>query len=208
MRIVVCVRRVPHPGARVRLDAGGHLHDADLHAVRVMNPLDGVALEAGVQLARGCDQGVVTVLMLDGPDAEGELRRGLVMGGDRGVLLVGAVTMDGMATASALAAELRNQAPDLVLFGLRVADDGQEQVGPMVAELLGLPCVTGVRQLSLEGECLVLRRPVRGGLEVLEAELPAVVTVTAGGYVPRFPSLNEVAAVRAAPLVTKEARAP
>jgi electron transfer flavoprotein beta subunit len=110
-----------------------------------------------------------------------------------------------LVTARALAAELRESGADLILFGMKAIDDDQQQVGPMVAELLGLPCVTVVAELEVEDGRLVCRREVEGGLEVVEVPLPAVVTMTKGAHEPRYPSLKGIMAAKRKPLEEKEA---
>ena len=108
--------------------------------------------------------------------------------------------------AKALAAELKALGPDLVLCGMKAADDDQHQVGPMVAELLGMPCVTVVSELSMEGDTLVCHREIEGGTEVVEVSLPAVVTVTKGPHEPRYPSLKGIMAAKKKPLEEKPAQ--
>jgi electron transfer flavoprotein beta subunit len=127
------------------------------------------------------------------------------MGADRGVLLRGEVGLDGLATARALAAELRDTDAGLILFGMKAVDDDQQQVGPMVAELLGLPCVTVVGEFAIEGDRVVCHREVEGGTEVVEAPLPAVLTITKGKYEPRYASLKGIMAAKKKPLEEKDA---
>src|SRR5437016_7166483 len=103
------------------------------------------------------------------------------MGADRGVLLeANRVPVDGLEVAKALAAELRNAGFDLILFGKMAIDDYNHQVGPMVAELLDLPCVTTVAHLEIAGGQGTAEREVEGGLEVVEFPLPAVHTTDQG----------------------------
>jgi electron transfer flavoprotein beta subunit len=143
-----------------------------------------------------------------GEAAAGEqLRSVLAMGADRAVRLDGEGSLDGLAVARALAAELREQAPELILCGMKAADDDGQQVGPMLAELLDLPCVTVVSELQLEGDHLVCEREVEGGTEVVAVELPAVVTITKGPYEPRYPSLKGIMAAKRKPMEEKPAEA-
>ncbi|MFW5947447.1 MAG: electron transfer flavoprotein subunit beta/FixA family protein, partial [Gemmatimonadota bacterium] len=93
----------------------------------------------------------------------------------------------------------------LILFGSKAADDDQQQVGPMVAELLGLPCVTVVAELEAEDGNVVCHREIEGGTEVVEVELPAVVTITKGPHEPRYPSLKGIMAAKKKPMEEKPA---
>src|SRR5690606_23890800 len=130
----------------------------------------------------------------------------LAMGADRAVPLKGAAGVDGLATARALAAELKDAGADLILFGMKAVDDDQQQVGPMVAELLGLPCIAGAAERAVKDGEVICQREIEGGYEVVEAPLPAVVTVTKGKHEPRYPSLKGIMAAKKKPLEEKEAQ--
>jgi electron transfer flavoprotein beta subunit len=129
------------------------------------------------------------------------------MGADAAVLLTGEPDMDGLATAKVLAAELQGTDAPLVLFGVKAADDDQQQVGPMLAVLTGRACVTGVSSFVLADGKVVCHREVEGGSEVVEASLPAVLTVTKGEFEPRLASLKGIMAAKKKPLEEKPARA-
>jgi len=137
------VKRVPDTGTRIRIAAGGG--DIERDGVKyVLGPYDEFAVEAALQLVEGAGAGEVTLLSF-GPEATKEsLRSGLALGAHRAVLLKGEPTMDGWVTARVLASELAGGDAALVLFGVKAVDDDQQQVGPMVAELLGRPCATSV----------------------------------------------------------------
>jgi electron transfer flavoprotein beta subunit len=130
------------------------------------------------------------------------------MGADRALLLKGQTSVDGLATAKALAAELRDAGADLVLLGMKAVDDDQQQVGPMLAELLGAPCITAVSDIVIEDSAVVCHREIEGGVEVVEAPLPAVVTLTKGEFEPRYPSLKGIMAAKKKPLEEKDAQIP
>src|SRR5690606_28239164 len=159
----------------------------------IVSPYDEYALEAALRLKDAAGEGEVAALTLGDAAAAEQLRAALAVGADRAVLLKGAAGPDGLATARALAAELKDAGADLILFGMKAVDDDQQQVGPMVAELLGLPCVTVAAELEV-------------GYEVVEAPLPAVVTVTKGTHEPRYPSLKGIMAAKRKPLEEKEAQ--
>ena len=128
------------------------------------------------------------------------------MGADRGVLLEAAsVPADGLAVARALAAELKDCGYDLILFGKMAIDDYNQQVGPMVAELLDLPCVTCVAHLTIDGGKGTAEREVEGGMEEVEFPLPAVLTADKGLNEPRYPALKGIMAAKKKPLEVKPA---
>lgn len=193
MRIVVPIKQVPETTA-VRMDeATGTMVREGVDAI--VNPLDLYAVEAALRLRESasgpCE--VVTVSM-GPPRAESALREVLAMGADQAVLVsdkafAGA---DTWSTACVLAAALRRLAPvDLILCGERATDGDTGQVGPGLAAFLDLPVLTYVSKLTLDsGRTCRAERLVENGRELLEADLPAVVTVVKEVAVPRLPTLR------------------
>ena len=143
-----------------------------------------------------------------GPDGVQEiLRKGLAMGASRAIQLkVDQVPFDGLAIAKALAEELRNGGYDLILFGRMATDTANGTVGPMTAELLDLPCVTGISQLELSNGRGSARRDLEGASETVEFPLPAVLTIDEGIARPRLASLKGIMAAKKKPLETKPAQ--
>jgi electron transfer flavoprotein beta subunit len=149
----------------------------------------------------------VVALTLGDATAAEQLRSALAMGADRALLLKGEASQDGLATARALVGELSGMDAPLVLFGVKAVDDDQQQVGPMAAVLLDRPCVTAVSEFTVEGSKVVCHREVEGGIEIVEADLPAVLTITKGPHEPRYPSLKGIMAAKKKPLEEKAAAA-
>lgn len=203
MKIAVCIKRVPDSETRIRIAADGV--SADEAGVKfILNPYDEFAVEEALQRKEKAGAGEVVVIAL-GPDAAQEtMRTALAMGADRGVLLrADAIPADALAVAKALAAELKDGGYDLVLFGKIAADDYAQAVGPMTAELLGLPCVTAVSKLELDGGKGVAHREIEGGVEVVEFALPAVLTADKGLNTPRYPALKGIMAAKKKPVEVK-----
>jgi electron transfer flavoprotein beta subunit len=140
-----------------------------------------------------------------GPAAAQEtIRTALAMGADRGILLqTDKIPDDPFAAARVIAAELKTASWDLVLFGRMAIDDYNHQVGTLVAELLGLPCVTAVSHLDIDGQKGVAEREIEGGIEVVEFSLPAVLTTDKGLNEPRYPALKGIMAAKKKPLDVK-----
>ena len=204
MKIAVCVKRVPDTGTRIRIADDGRSLSSD--GVKfVLNPYDEFAVEAALQLAEAGVADSVTLLALGPDEAKETLRHGLALGAHDAVLLRGETTMDGWATAQALAAELARREDGLVLFGAKAVDDDQQQVGPMVAGVLGRPCVTSITEIEVADSVATCRRSVEGGQEVVEVDLPAVATVTKGRYEPRYASLRGIMMAKRKPIADKEA---
>lgn len=205
MDIIVCVKRVPDTETRISISEDGK--DIDPSGVKyIISPYDEFAVEAALRTVEGAGEGEVTLVALGGAEAQETLRAGMAMGADKGVLLEGEATTDGLATAKALAAELNGSEAPLVLLGVKAADDDQAQVGPMLGVLLDRPTVTGVTSFELRDGTVVCEREVEGGVEVVEADLPAVLSITKGTYEPRYASLKGIMAAKRKPLETKEAQ--
>src|SRR6185436_16909633 len=165
MKIAVCLKRVPDTTTKIVI--GADRKSIDDNGVKfVPNPYDEYALEEAIALKEKHGGGETVVYTL-GTDAAAEtLRTALAMGIDRAVLLQSTGSPDGLAVAVALAAELQDGGYDLVLFGKMAVDDYNHQVGPITAELLGLPCITAVSHLTVADGAVEAEREIEGGVEV------------------------------------------
>ena len=205
MNIVVCVKRTPDTEAKVRVGESGTAIDPN--GVKfIISPYDEFAIEAALQVKEAKGDGEVILLSLGGEETQETLRQGLAMGADRAVLLSGGSGADGLAVAKGLAAELEGMDASLILFGMKGADQDQQQVGPMAATILGLPCVTGASEFEVGDGTITCRREVEGGAEILEMALPAVVTMTKGKFEPRYASLKGIMAAKRKPLEQKDSQ--
>jgi electron transfer flavoprotein beta subunit len=204
LKIAVCLKRVPDTTSKIVIGADGKsIDEAGLKFVP--NPYDEFAVEEALALKEKAGAGETVVYAL-GRDAAAEtIRTALAMGIDRGVLLQSPGSPDGLAVAQALAAELGTGGYDLILFGKLAVDDYNHQVGAMTAELLGLPCITSVAHLKIEGGTIEADREIEGGIEVSTCALPAVLTCDKGLNNPRLPSLRGIMAAKKKPLDTKPA---
>jgi len=203
MKIAVCIKRVPDTEARIKIAPDGKSLD-EAGVKFILNPYDEFAVEEALQRKEKAGAGEVVVITLGPATAQETIRTALAMGADRGVLLqVDRTPLDGLEVARALAAELKDGAYDLILCGKMAVDDYNHQVGPMVAELLGLPCVTAVAHLELEAGKGTAEREVEGGIEVVEFPLPAVLTADKGLNEPRYPALKGIMAAKKKPLDVK-----
>ncbi|HEV8265084.1 MAG TPA: electron transfer flavoprotein subunit beta/FixA family protein [Gemmatimonadales bacterium] len=203
MKIAVCIKRVPDSETRVKIAPDGKSLD-EAGVKFVLNPYDEFAVEEALQRKEKAGAGEAAVFCLGPAAAQETIRTALAMGADRGVLLqTDRIPADGIETAKALAAELQGGGWDLILFGKMAIDDYNHQVGPMVAELLDLPCVTAVAHLDLEPGKGVAEREIEGGIEVVEFPLPAVLTTDKGLNEPRYPALKGIMAAKKKPLEVK-----
>lgn len=206
MNVIVCIKRVPDTEARIRVDGSGTAIDRT--GIKYdMSPYDAFAVEAALRMKEAAGAGEITLLTLGDSSAQETLRKGLAMGADRAVLLTGEVSLDGLATAKTLASELEGADADLLLFGIKAADDDQQQVGPMVATLMGRPCVSGVSTFEVQDGVATCHREVEGGSEVVQVDLPAVLCMTKGPNEPRLAALKGIMAAKKKPLEEKPAAA-
>jgi electron transfer flavoprotein beta subunit len=205
VKIAVCIKRVPDTETRVRIGADGV--SIDESGVKfIVNPYDEYGIEEALQRRDKAGGGEVVVIALGADAAQETIRAALAMGADRGVLLkADRVPADALAVARALAAELKDGGYDLILFGKMAVDDYNHAVGPMVAELLGLPCVTAVARFELDAGKGLAEREVEGGVEVVGFALPAVLTAEKGLNTPRYPALKGIMAAKKKPIDVKPA---
>ena len=149
MKIAVCVKRVPDMDVRFKVAADGTSVD-DTGVKFDLNDFDAWAVEAALQLKEKDGQGEVVVLSLGPNTVQETLRKALSMGADRAIhLQADKIPFDSFAIASALAAELKDGGYDLILFGKLAPDSSNGVTGAIVAELLGLPCVTAISRLEI-----------------------------------------------------------
>ncbi|MEX1124436.1 MAG: electron transfer flavoprotein subunit beta/FixA family protein [Acidimicrobiia bacterium] len=193
MRVLVCVKRVPAPGARIVLTDDQQAVDAR-HLPFTVSPHEECAVEEAVRIKEK-HGGSVVVLTLGPAEAEEQLRYAVSVGADEAVLLeTDGSDWDPQATAAAIAqrtAELEEIGGgfDLILFGNESADSAGYQVGIRVAHALGRPVVSGIKGLDIEDGIVVARRETGAGFEVYRLPLPAVIAVKEGINLPRYPTL-------------------
>ena len=199
MEILVCVKQVPDT-AEVKIDPVKHTV-IRAGVPNIFNPFDQNALEAALQLKD--NQGAkVTVLSMGPPQAKDVLREALAMGADDAYLLTDRKVggSDTLATGYCLAQAVKKVAElkgiekfDLVLCGKQAIDGDTAQVGPQIAEHLGLPQVTYLEGIKYEGgNRLVVKKWTEEGYQLLEVETPCVVTVLSSANQPRYMSVRGI----------------
>lgn len=177
MKIVVCVKQVPDTKGGVKFNPDGTLDRAAM--LTIMNPDDKAGLEAALRLK---DQygAEVTVLTMGLPKADEVLREAMAMGADKGILVTDRVLggADTWATSTTIAGALRNLDYDLIITGRQAIDGDTAQVGPQVAEKLGLTQITYAEEiLKVADGHITVKRHIDGGIETVEGPLPIVITV-------------------------------
>lgn len=200
MKIAVCIKRAPDSETRVKIGSDGV--SVDPSGVKfAMSAYDEFAVEEALRRKEAAGEGDVVVYSVGTDQSQETIRSALAMGADRGVLLqVDDVPVDGFPIAKALAAALGGEGFDLILFGKMAIDNYNHQVGPMVAELLEMPCVTAIGKLEIDGGTGTAEREIEGGVEVVEFSLPAVLTADKGLNEPRYPALKGIMMAKKKPL--------
>jgi electron transfer flavoprotein beta subunit len=198
VKIAVCLKRVPDTTAKIVVAGDGKSID-ETGVKFVPNPYDEYAIEEALALKEKAGDGETVVYSLGGDAAQETIRTALATGIDRGVLLQSDGSPDGLVVARALADAMEGEDFDLILLGKLAVDDYNHQVGPMLAELMGLPCITTVARLSIE-DGVVAEREIEGGVEVSTCSLPAVITCDKGLNTPRLPKLKGIMAAKKKPL--------
>lgn len=192
MNVLVCVKHVPDTETRVKVAPDG-LHLDLAEANWVMNPYDEFAVEEALRLKEKLG-GEVTVLTAGDEESTKTLRQALAMGADKAVR-VSEPALDGRdatAVARLLAAAAKRNPFDLVLCGKMAVDDDNQQVGTLLGEFLGIPSVSVVTHLAIEGQGVTARREIEGGVESVKTSLPCVITCQKGLNEPRYPSLKGI----------------
>ena len=192
MRTLVCVKRVPAPGARINLTPDERAIDAR-HLSFTVSPHEECAVEEAIRLKEQ-HGGTVTVMTLGPADAEEQLRYAMSVGADEAVLLsTDGSDWDPQATAAALSARINEIEEggvfDLIIFGNESADSGGYQVGIRVAHALARPVISGIKGLEVDTGTVTARRETESGFEVYRLSLPAVIAVKEGINLPRYPTL-------------------
>ena len=196
MRILVCIKRVPAPGAKINITADEQAVDTAFLGF-TMSPHEECAVEEAVRLVEK-HGGEATVLTLGPSEAEEQLRYAASLGIKKAALLkIDGADWDPQRTARAIAGaiaslESRDGAFDVILFGNESADSGGFQVGVRVAHALGRPMVNGIKGVEVDESAgtLQARRPIDAGFEVYELPLPVVLGVKEGINLPRYPTLK------------------
>ena len=191
MNIVVCMKQVPDTEAQIRVNPDGS-GIVDSAIKFVMNPYDEYGVEEALLLKEKFG-GTVTIVCLGPERAIEAIRTGLAMGADKAVHLDDPAFEggDAFSTAKALAAAIKGMECDLIFCGKQAIDDDLAQVGPALAEMLGIPQIVVVTkvEVSEDGKKAKVNRQIIGGEEIIEVPLPAVLTVQKGLNEPRYASL-------------------
>ena len=185
MKIVVCVKQVPDTKGGVQFNPDGTLNRAAM--LTIMNPDDKAGLEAALRLKE--EHGAeVTVVTMGLPKADEVLREAMAMGADKGILVTDRVLggADTWATSTTLAGAIRNLEYDLIITGRQAIDGDTAQVGPQIAEHLGLPVISYAQNIKIDGDAVIVERQYEDRYHELKVKMPCLVTALSELNVPRY----------------------
>ena len=186
MKIIVCVKQVPDTKGGVKFNPDGTLDRGAM--LTIMNPDDKAGLEAALRLK---DQygAEVTVLTMGLPKAEDVLREAIAMGADNGILVTDRVLggADTWATSTTIAGAIRNiKDYDIIITGRQAIDGDTAQVGPQIAEHLGIPVISYAEGIEVEGDSVIVKRQYEDRHHMLKAKMPVLITALSELNDPRY----------------------
>jgi len=202
LKVIVLVKQVPDPREYVRIREDGTLDREKARAV--INDCDKNALEAALQLKEKFNSKVIAVSM-GPPKAEDALREALAMGVDEAILISDRRVRgsDTLATSYVLYKAIEKLGPyDLILCGLESSDGGTAQVGPELAEFLGIPQATFVEDFEVKGNYVIVKRRIEGGFEKLKITMPVLLTISKNANKPRPTTFSGILKAVKKPVVT------
>lgn len=199
MKILVCLKRVVDYNVRIRVkpDGSGVVTDGVKMSI---NPFDEIALEEALRIRERGDAEEVIVLSIGDEDCQQQLRTGLAMGADRAILVSCDEVPEPLAAAHTILQIVDREQPSLVILGKQAIDDDCNQTGQMLAALWQRPQATFASAVQLAGDSASVTREVDAGLEVIEVELPAVITTDLRLNEPRYVKLPDIMKAKKKPL--------
>ena len=202
MKVLVPVKRVIDYNVKVRVKADQS--GVDLANVKMsMNPFDEIAVEEAVRLKEKGKAGEVVAVSIGPAQAAETIRTALAMGADRGILVKTDQAVEPLAVAKILKAIVEAEKPDFVIAGKQAIDDDSNQVGQMLAALLGWGQGTFAHSMELDGQTAKIAREIDGGLQTVEVTLPAVMTTDLRLNEPRYASLPNIMKAKKKPIDEK-----
>lgn len=192
MKIVVCIKQVPDT-TEVKLDPVKNTLIRD-GVPSIINPDDKAGLELALQIKEEVPGSTITVVSMGPPQAEAALREALAMGADDTILVSDRAFggADTWATSSTIAGALRNLEYDIIIAGRQAIDGDTAQVGPQIAEHLGIPQISYCEKLTVEGDKFIVKRQFEDRYHVIEIKPPCLITTLSEEIKPRYMSIGGI----------------
>ena len=199
MKILVGIKRVVDYNVRIRVKSDGSGVDTDGVKMSI-NPFDEIALEEALRIREAGLADEVIVVSLGGNECQQQLRTGLAMGADRAIQVDTSENLQPLTIARTFLKVIEKEQPGLVLLGKQAIDDDNSQTAQMLAALWDRPQASFASAMSLSGETVSVTREVDAGLENIEVDLPAVISVDLRLNEPRFVKLPDIMKAKRKPL--------
>jgi electron transfer flavoprotein beta subunit len=198
-KIMVCIKRVVDYNVRIRVkpDGSGVMLDGVKMSI---NPFDEIALEEALRIKERAADVEVVAVSIGVSDSQQQLRTALAMGADRAILVQTDAAVEPLAAAKIFLALAKKENPDLVLLGKQAIDDDSNQTGQMLAALWNRPQATYASKIEIGAGTASVTREVDAGLETIEVDLPAVITVDLRLNEPRYVKLPDIMKAKKKPL--------
>jgi len=204
MKILVPVKRVIDYNVKPRVKADGS--GVDLANVKMsMNPFDEIAVEEAIRIKEAGKAEEIIAVSVGPAKAQETLRTALAMGADRAILVEveDGVDVEPLAVAKILKAIAEEEGSGIVMLGKQSISDDSNQTGQMLAALMGRPQGTFANTVEVDGDSVIVKREIDGGLETVKLSLPAIVTTDLRLNEPRYASLPNIMKAKKKPLDTK-----
>jgi len=198
-KILVGLKRVVDYNVRVRVKSDGSGVETDGVKMSI-NPFDEIALEEALRIRERGEASEVIVISIGKSDAQQQLRTGLAMGADRAILVESETSVGPLGVARVFKAIVDRDGIDLVILGKQAIDDDNSQTPQMLAAIWGRPQATFASKLEISGDTATVTREVDAGLEVIEIDLPAVISVDLRLNEPRYVKLPDIMKAKKKPL--------
>ncbi len=202
MKILVCICKVPDTTSKIRFTDNNTKFDS-ANVQFIINPLDEFALTRALELKEAQEGSTVTVINVGRADTEPLIRKALAIGAEEAIR-VDAEPVCSFFVAEQLAHYAKEGNYDLILAGRETIDNNGSQVGGMIAEMLGLPFISGVSRLDINDGNGSMDREIEGGKETLEAKIPFVASIHEGIAEPRIPTMRGIMSARTKPLKVEQ----
>ena len=199
MKILVGIKRVVDYNVRVRVLPDGSGVDTDGVKMSV-NPFDEIALEEALRIRDAGNAEEVIVVSVGGDECQQQLRTGLAMGADRAIQVQTSESLQPLSLARAFLKVIEREQPGLVILGKQAIDDDNSQTAQMLAALWDRPQATFASKLVLNGDNAAVTREIDAGMETIEVDLPAVISVDLRLNEPRFVKLPDIMKAKRKPL--------
>jgi len=201
MKFLVCISNVPDTTTKITFS--DNFTQFNPNGVQfILNPYDELSIARAMELAEG-GKASITILHVGEASSEPTIRKALALGADDAVR-INAFPKNAHFVAHQIAEYIKENPYDILFFGRESIDYNGAQVCSMVGELLNLPSISIVKKLDLQDNKAILEREIEGGKEILEVQLPFVLSSTEGIAEPKIPNMRGIMSARTKPLIVRE----